>query len=449
MTNPLHTCLKSALKALTPPELVKSYGRLTRVNGLTLTATGGQFAMGEKYQVESVDGHWYDAEVVGFNHDEAYLMPLKKIQNLYSGGRVRPVIKNSHVAISEKLLGRVLDAQMQPIDNLGPLEQDSTKSVSKLGNDYSLTPLERKGVIEPLDVGIRAINSLFSVGKGQRLGLFAGSGVGKSKLLGMMTRFTSADVVIVSLVGERGWEVKDFIEQSLGKEGLKKAIVIASPADDSPLLRIKAAELSHKLAAYFRDKNSNVLLLMDSLTRYAQAQREIGLSVGELPASKGYPPSVFSKLTQLVESSGNSEKSKGSMTAIYTVLAEGDDQQDPIADNARAILDGHIVLDRTLAEKGHYPAINIGSSISRVMPNIVSDEQLSFCYKLKKLYSRYMQVHELIPLGAYQAGKDPELDSAVNLYPQIESFLCQGLNEQVDFSQSITQLNAVMSKLNA
>jgi flagellum-specific ATP synthase len=224
MTNPLHTSLKSALTALTPPELVKSYGRLTRVNGLTLTATGGQFAMGEKYQVESVDVHWYDAEVVGFNQDEAYLMPLKKIQNLYSGGRVRPVIKNSHVAISEKLLGRVIDAQMQPIDNLGPLEQDSTKSASKLSNDYSLTPLERKGVTELLEVGIRAINSLFSVGKGQRLGLFAGSGVGKSKLLGMMTRFTSADVVIVSLVGERGWEVKDFIEQSLGKEGLKKPL---------------------------------------------------------------------------------------------------------------------------------------------------------------------------------------------------------------------------------
>jgi len=199
MTNPLHTSLKSALTALTPPELVKSYGRLTRVNGLTLTATGGQFVMGEKYQVESVDGHWYDAEVVGFNQDEAYLMPLKKIQNLYSGGRVRPVIKNSHVAISEKLLGRVIDAQMQPIDNLGPLEQDSTKSASKLSNDYSLTPLERKGVTELLDVG-------------------------KSKLLGMMTRFTSADVVIVSLVGERGWEVKDFIEQSLGKEGLKKPL---------------------------------------------------------------------------------------------------------------------------------------------------------------------------------------------------------------------------------
>ncbi|AQQ01894.1 flagellum-specific ATP synthase FliI [Pseudoalteromonas aliena] len=448
MNSDLHTRLQSALDSLSPPPLIKSYGRLIRVNGLTLTATGGQFAIGEKYQVESVDGVWYDVEVIGFNQAEAYLMPLKKAQNLCSGGRVRPAAKVSTVAISEKLLGRVVDAQMQPIDNLGDLDKDDTVNLSKLPKDYSLTPLERKGVTEPLDVGIRAINSLFSVGKGQRLGLFAGSGVGKSKLLGMMTRYTSADVVIVSLVGERGWEVKEFIEQSLGKEGLKKAIVIASPADDSPLLRIKAAELSHRLAAFFRDQNLNVLLLMDSLTRYAQAQREIGLSVGELPASKGYPPSVFSKLTQLVESSGNSEKSKGSMTAIYTVLAEGDDQQDPIADNARAILDGHIVLDRTLAEKGHYPAINIGASISRVMPNIVTPEQLDYCYKLKKLYSRYMQVHELIPLGAYQAGKDPELDSAVALYPKIESFLCQGLNEKFDFAQSAKQLNDVMGKLN-
>lgn len=449
MNSDLNERLKAALDTLSPPALIQSYGRLTRVNGLTLTATGGQFAIGEKYQVESVDGFWYDVEVVGFNQEEAYLMPLKKTENLCSGGRVRPAIKNSSIAISTKLLGRVVDAQMQPIDSLGKLESDETENLLNLPKDNSLSPLERKGVTEPLDVGIRAINSLFSVGKGQRLGLFAGSGVGKSKLLGMMTRFTSADVVIVSLVGERGWEVKEFIEQSLGKEGLKKAIIIASPADDSPLLRVKAAELSHRLAAYFRDKNKNVLLLMDSLTRYAQAQREIGLSVGELPASKGYPPSVFSKLTQLVESSGNSEKSQGSMTAIYTVLAEGDDQQDPIADNARAILDGHIVLDRTLAEKGHYPAINIGASISRVMPNIVTQEQLQYCYKLKKLYSRYMQVHELIPLGAYQAGKDPELDNAVALYPEIESFLCQALDEKVDFVKSQSQLNEVMSKLNA
>ncbi|PCC12276.1 FliI/YscN family ATPase [Pseudoalteromonas sp. JB197] len=449
MNNDLHIRLEQAYATLNRPPLIQSYGRLTRVNGLTLTATGGQFAIGGKYQVESVDGVWYDVEVIGFNQSEAYLMPLKKVQNLCSGGRVRPVLKTSNVSISEKLLGRVLDAQMQPIDNLGALEKDESSNLSSLAKDYSMTPLQRKGVTQPLDVGIRAINSLFSVGMGQRLGLFAGSGVGKSKLLGMMTRYTSADVVIVSLVGERGWEVKEFIEQSLGPEGLKKAIVIASPADDSPLLRVKAAELSHKLAAYFRDQNLNVLLLMDSLTRYAQAQREIGLSVGELPASKGYPPSVFSKLTQLVESSGNSEKSKGSLTAIYTVLAEGDDQQDPIADNARAILDGHIVLDRALAEKGHYPAINIGASISRVMPNIVSSEQLEQCYKLKKLYSRYMQVHELIPLGAYQVGKDSELDNAVALYPEIEAFLCQGLNDKFDFAQSANQLNEIMNKLNA
>ncbi|MBU2926121.1 FliI/YscN family ATPase [Colwellia sp. 4_MG-2023] len=449
MTSTLLERLGKATCALTSPPLLQSYGRLVRVNGLTLTAVGGVFTMGKKYQVEGIDGTWYDVEVIGFHESEAYLMPLNKIQDLYAGARVRVAKNEPSVCIDERLLGRVLDAQMNPIDDLGPLAKDQENVALKLSKSTQLNPLQRKGVTEPLDVGIRAINSLFTVGKGQRLGLFAGSGVGKSKLLGMMTKFTSADVVIVSLVGERGWEVKEFIEQSLGPEGLKKAIIIASPADDSPLLRVKAAELSHQLAIYFRDKNLNVLLLMDSLTRYAQAYREIGLSVGELPASKGYPPSVYSKLTQLVESSGNSEKSQGSMTAIYTVLAEGDDQQDPIADNARAILDGHIVLDRTLAEKGHYPAINIGASISRVMPNIVNPSQLQNCYTLKKLYSRYLQVHELIPLGAYQAGKDAELDAAVTLYPEIENFLCQKLNEKIDFSDSATQLELIMGKYNA
>ncbi|WP_404338660.1 FliI/YscN family ATPase [Pseudoalteromonas mariniglutinosa] len=449
MNNTLHTRLLKVANELSAPPLLQSYGRLVRVNGLTLTAVGGLFAMGRKYQVESIDGIWYDVEVIGFHEAEAYLMPLNKVADLYAGARVRAAPENPSICIDERLLGRVFDAQMNPIDQLGNVAREKEHSHPKTKKYSALSPLQRKGVTEPLDVGIRAINSLFTVGKGQRLGLFAGSGVGKSKLLGMMTRFTSADVVIVALVGERGWEVKEFIEQSLGPDGLKKAIVIASPADDSPLLRVKAAEQSHKLATFFRDQNLNVLLLMDSLTRYAQAQREIGLSVGELPASKGYPPSVFSKLTQLVESSGNSEQSQGSMTAIYTVLAEGDDQQDPIADNSRAILDGHIVLDRLLAEKGHYPAINIASSISRVMPNIVEHQQLTFCYKLKKLYSRYLQVHELIPLGAYQAGKDAEMDAAVNLYPEIEAFLCQNLNEQVNFSESVSQLSHIMGKVNA
>ncbi|MCQ8877483.1 FliI/YscN family ATPase [Pseudoalteromonas shioyasakiensis] len=448
MIQTLHERLIKAANELPTPPLLQSYGRLVRVNGLTLTAIGGLFAMGRKYQVESIDGVWYDVEVIGFHEKEAYLMPLNKVEDLYAGARVRVATQAPSICIDERLLGRVFDAQMNPIDLLGNITREKEHNQTKLVKSTPLSPLDRRGVTEPLDVGIRAINSLFTVGKGQRLGLFAGSGVGKSKLLGMMTRFTSADVVIVALVGERGWEVKEFIEQSLGKQGLKKAIVIASPADDSPLLRVKAAEQSHKLAAYFRDQNLNVLLLMDSLTRYAQAQREIGLSVGELPASKGYPPSVYSKLTQLVESSGNSEQSQGSMTAIYTVLAEGDDQQDPIADNARAILDGHIVLDRSLAEKGHYPAINIGASISRVMPNIVEPDQLQHCYLLKKLYSRYLQVHELIPLGAYQAGKDPEMDAAVNLYPQIESFLCQTLNEKISFSDSAIQLQQIMGKVN-
>jgi len=441
--------LNTATKQLTAPPLIQSYGRLVRVNGMTLTAVGGQFLMAKKYQVESIDGTWNDAQVIGFDDTKAFLMLLNKADGLYAGARVRAVADTQAIKVDMSLLGRVIDAQMQPIDDLGNLSRVDLGADCVLKKQPSLNPLQRKGVSEPLDVGVRSINGLFTVGKGQRLGLFAGSGVGKSKLLAMMTRFTSADVVIVSLVGERGWEVKEFIEQSLGPEGLKKAIVIASPADDSPLLRAKAAELSHQLAAFYRDQDLNVLLLMDSLTRYAQAQREIGLAVGELPVAKGYPPSVFSKLTQLVESSGNSEKSKGSMTAIYTVLAEGDDQQDPIADNARAILDGHIVLDRTLAEKGHYPAINIGASISRVMPNIVSSEQLASCYKLKKLYSRYLQVHELIPLGAYQAGKDAELDLAVHLYPQIEAFLCQSLNEKADFATTNQQLSQLIGKHDA
>lgn len=446
MNNTLSQAVLSATKYLATPPLVQSYGRLVRVNGMTLTAVGGQFLMAKKYQVEGIDGTWNDAQVIGFDDSKAFLMLLNKADGLYAGARVRAVAESQMVKVDSSLLGRVIDAQMQPIDDLGALVKAPLGSDCILKKQASLNPLQRKGVSEPLDVGVRTINGLFTVGKGQRLGLFAGSGVGKSKLLAMMTRFTSADVVIVALVGERGWEVKEFIEQSLGPEGLKKAIVIASPADDSPLLRTKAAELSHQLAAFYRDQNLNVLLLMDSLTRYAQAQREIGLAVGELPVAKGYPPSVFSKLTQLVESSGNSEKSHGSMTAIYTVLAEGDDQQDPIADNARAILDGHIVLDRSLAEKGHYPAINIGASISRVMPNIVSAEQLAFCYKLKKLYSRYLQVHELIPLGAYQAGKDTELDLAVQLYPEIESFLCQALSEKADFEVTQQKLSQLIGK---
>lgn len=442
MTETLIRHIRQATEQLIPSVPYQSFGRLVRVNGMILTVAGGHYTMGQRYQVEGGNGQWFEAEVVGFDHGQAFLMPLTETNGLAAGAKVRSVAAASQLVVSQALLGRVIDGLMQPLDLRPPLSTGTAISASL----PAVNPMNKKGVSVPLDVGIKAINGLFTVGQGQRLGLFAGSGVGKSKLLGMMTRFTTADVVIVGLIGERGWEVKDFIEHSLGPEGLKKALVVAAPADQSPLLRMRAAELSHRLAAWFRDLGLHVLLLVDSLTRYAQAQREIALSVGEPPATRGYPPSVFSKLTQLVERAGNSADSSGSMTAIYTVLAEGDDQQDPIADASRAILDGHIVLSRELAERGHYPAIDIGASISRVMPNIVADKQLKACYELKRLYARYQQVQELIPLGAYQAGKDSELDRAVALYPAIEAFLCQGLQEKVDFAQTEKQLTALVAK---
>ncbi len=435
----LMTRLHKLSNELKPVARYYSFGRLVKVNGMIMSVAGGQYSMGQRCQVQSQDGRWFDAEVVGFDGDVAYLMPLSTAAGLFAGARVRAISRDSQLLVGKALLGRVLDGLMQPLDGQ-PALTEGEKISPVLA---AVNPLQKQVVTQALDVGVRALNGLFTVGQGQRMGLFAGSGVGKSKLLGMMTRFTSADVVIVGLIGERGWEVKEFIEHSLGAEGLAKALVIAAPADQSPLLRMRAAELSHRLAAYFRDLGLNVLLLVDSLTRYAQAQREIALSVGEPPATRGYPPSVFSKLTQLVESAGNSASSMGSMTAIYTVLAEGDDQQDPIADAARAILDGHIVLSRELAERGHYPAIDIAASISRVMPNIVAEPQLKACYQLKRYYSRYQQVQQLLPLGAYQSGRDAELDRAVALYPAIEKFLCQGLHEKSDMADTQTQLAAL------
>ena len=443
MTQKLIESLEQAKRSVTEIELkkVESFGRLIRVNGMLFTVTGGSFTLGWRYQIEDAKGNWKDAEVIGFENSHAYLMLLENQGDFSTGARVRPCPEKQQLFVSEKLLGRVLNGLGRPLDGQPSLKQGEPLKVE----NTSLNPLSRRGVEQALDVGVKVINGLFTVGKGQRLGLFAGSGVGKSKLLAMMTKFTEADVVIVAMVGERGWEVRDFIKHSLGEAGLSKSIVIAAPADQSPLLRMRSAELAHSLASWYREQGKDVLLLVDSLTRYAQAQREIALSVGEPPATRGYPPSVFSKLTQLVECAGNSESTNGTMTAIYTVLAEGDDQQDPIVDGARAILDGHVVLRRELAERGHYPAIDIGSSISRIMPNIVPEAQLNACYKLKLLYSRYRQVEELIPIGAYQPGKDNELDQAVALYPKICEFLKQGLNEAVSFSKTVELLNTLMA----
>jgi flagellum-specific ATP synthase len=286
---------------------------------------------------------------------------------------------------------------------------------------------------------------MLTLGKGQRVGLMAGSGVGKSVLLGLITRQTVADVIVVGLIGERNREVREFVEKSLGPEGLKRAVLVVAPADESPLMRVMATELCHSVAAHFRDRGQNVLLLCDSLTRYAMALREVALSLGEPPATRGYPPSVFSNLPQLVESAGNGENPDGSMSAIYTVLAEGDDQQDPVVDTARAILDGHIVLTRELAERGHYPAIDVAASISRCMAQVVPAEHALAARKLKASLARHARVRDLIPLGAYQPGADPETDRAVRLQPHIEAFLCQGTREAARLEDCVVQLEAMMT----
>ncbi len=343
------------------------------------------------------------------------------------------------VPVGEHLLGRVLDGAGHPLDGKGPIQAD--RRVALTGR--SINPLSRPPIHEPLDVGVAAINALLSVGRGQRMGLFAGSGVGKSVLLGMMTRYTNADVIVVGLIGERGREVKEFVQNILGEEGLARAVVVATPADNSPLMRMHGAMLATSIAEYFRDQGKQVLLLMDSLTRFAQAQREIALAIGEPPATKGYPPSVFAKLPQLVERAGTGEHG-GSITAFYTVLAEGDDQNDPIADAARAILDGHVVLSRELAEAGHYPAIDIEASISRVMVDVVAPEHERAARRFKQIYSTYRQNRDLINVGAYQAGSDMRVDEAIAMHPRLSGFLQQHMRERVGWNDSLAGLAAAL-----
>lgn len=415
-------------------------GRLTRVVGLTMEATGIELPIGCECEVIASDGQSVDVEVVGFSQEKVFLMPVRPMAAVSPGAKVIPKPNGSGVVINDHLLGRVINGLGQPLDTLGSITGNNAARENQLIN-----PLHRAPIIEPLDVGIRAINSLITVGKGQRLGLFAGSGVGKSVLLGMMTRFTSADVVVVGLIGERGREVQEFIEHSLGKEGLKKSVVVASPADDSPLMRLRASELASKIAEYYRSQGKNVLLLMDSLTRYAQAQREIALAIGEPPATRGYPPSVFAKLPQLVERAGNGRLGEGSITAFYTVLTEGDDLQDPVADSARAILDGHIVLSRQMAEQGIYPAIDIEASISRAMSTIIDEEHLKWVQRFKQLLAKYHSNKDLVSIGAYVKGSDAEMDSAINAYPKLKQFIQQGLKEAVDYDESRLYLNQLIA----
>lgn len=419
-------------------------GRLTRMVGLTLEAVGLNAAIGQRCKVVDL-AQTIEAEVVGFHDDKTFLMPVQAANSLRAGAKVIPLEAANELVIGDELLGRVVNGFGEPIDGKGVLNCRSSQSL----DGHYINPLHREPIRQPLDVGIRSINSLLTVGRGQRLGLFAGSGVGKSVLLGMMTKFTDADITIVGLIGERGREVKEFIEEILGEDGLARSVVVASPADDAPLLRLRAAQYTTAIAEYFRAQGKSVLMLMDSLTRYAQAQREIALAIGEPPATKGYPPSVFARIPQLVERAGNAEKGGGSITAFYTVLTEGDDQQDPIADSSRAILDGHFVLNRKLAEEGHYPAIDIEQSISRVMPQVVSEEHLKLAQTTKQAWSTYSQNKDLISIGAYSKGSNQEIDRAIALYPTVRDFLRQGLKEQVPFDQAVQLLKGVMTATGA
>ncbi len=429
-----------------PP--VRRYGRLTRATGLVLEAVGLPLPLGATCIVEKQTRQGLsevECEVVGFNGDRLFLMPLEEVEGILPGARVRAqdAADASHggkqLMLGPELLGRVLDGSGRPLDGLPPPETGYRAPLVT----PPFNPLQRAPVKDVLDTGVRAINALLTVGRGQRMGLFAGSGVGKSVLLGMMARYTKADVIVVGLIGERGREVKDFIENILGAEGRARAVVIAAPADVSPLLRMQGAAWATRIAEDFRDRGQHVLLIMDSLTRYAMAQREIALAIGEPPATKGYPPSVFARLPALVERAGNGTSGGGSITAFYTVLTEGDDQQDPIADSARAILDGHVVLSRRLAEAGHYPAIDIEASISRVMTDLIDDQHYARVRQFKQLLSSFQRNRDLVSVGAYTAGTDPMLDKAIKLYPELESFLQQGMFERCGFDESCLRLQAI------
>ena len=448
----LQTCREQAKQAA-PFQLS---GRLTRINGLVMEATGLKLPLGSGCHIQVPSGGTVEAEVVGFSGEKVYLMPSEDVYGLAPGTQVtaletpppmlrigerrprqrRAIDRAKHLPVGEALLGRVLDGNGRPLDSLGPLDAKHSRPLQS----RPANPLARAPITQSLDVGIRAINALLTVGRGQRLGLFAGSGIGKSVLLGMMARYTAADVIVVGLIGERGREVKEFIEQILGVEGLRRSVVVAAPADTSPLMRLQGASYATAIAEQFRDQGMNVLLIMDSLTRYAMAQREIALAIGEPPVTRGYPPSVFARLPQLVERAGNGELGGGSITAFYTVLVEGDDQQDPIADSARAILDGHFVLSRSLSDAGHYPAIDIEQSISRAMTNLIGPAHLAQVRRFKQLYSRYQRARDLIAVGAYVAGADPMLDQAIALLPKMEAFLQQGIGQRATDADSLAEL---------
>jgi len=415
--------VNEAIKRAKTPRPIKS-GTLVRLIGLRMEARGIMAPIGTCCEILGENGLSLQSEVVGFNDETLYLMPFSEPVGIAPGAMVRMMTDNGHAKLGPNLLGRVIDGRGEPLDGLPKPVSDTELSLFGL----PLNPMERGSINKVLDVGVKTINGLLTLGRGQRIGLIAGSGVGKSVLLGMLTRFTKADIVVIGLIGERGREVQTFIQESLGKEGLAKSVVVAAPANVSPVLRLKAAHLTHVIAEYYRDQGKDVLMLVDSLTRVAHAQREIGLAIGEPPTAKGYPPSVFALLPNLIERAGVGRHGHGSITAIYTVLAEGDDANDPIVDIARASLDGQVMLSRKLADAAHYPAIDLTGSISRVMQNLLNPADYKLANKFRRLWTLYQQNSDLIKVGAYQGGSNPEIDEAIKLRETMEKFLRQDMH---------------------
>jgi flagellum-specific ATP synthase len=420
-------------------EPLKLYGKVTQVVGLVIEANGPAGRIGGICDIHPMGNlPAVRAEIQGFRGNRVLLMPLEEIRGIGPGSLVVARNERATIAVGEGLLGRVIDGLGNPIDGKGPIPGKAAYPI--YGNP--INPLDRKRINQPLDIGIRAINGLLSVGCGQRMGIFAGSGVGKSVLMGMIARNTSADVNVIALIGERGRELNDFIEKELGPQGLRRSVVVVATSDHLPLIRMRGAFIATAVAEYFRDQGMHVNLMMDSVTRFAMAQREIGLALGEPPTSKGYTPSVFTLLPKLLERAGTSSN-YGTITGLYTVLVEGDDMDEPIADAVRSILDGHIVLSRELAMQNHYPAIDVMKSISRVMVDITTDGQQKSAGLIKSVLATYKKAEDLINIGAYVQGSNPKIDRAIEMIDAINAYLCQRIDEQISYDEGLQQLTAL------
>ncbi|NLW40870.1 MAG: flagellar protein export ATPase FliI [Tissierellia bacterium] len=434
--------LSKYIRKINEKRFIKFTGKITKVTGLTIESNGPIATIGELCNIYPHDKNEpVPAEVVGFKDDKILLMPLGDMEGIASGSKVVATGKSLRVNVGEELVGRVLDGLGNPIDDKGLIKTERTYPVS----NFPPNPLERTLVKEPLSLGIKAIDGLLTCGKGQRIGIFAGSGVGKSTLMGMVARNSSADINVIGLIGERGREVREFLQKDLKEEGLKKSVVVVVTSDQPALIRVKGALVTTAIAEYFRDQGKDVLLLMDSVTRFAMAQREIGLAIGEPPVTRGFTPSVFALLPKLLERAGTS--SKGTITGLYTVLVDGDDLNEPITDAVRGILDGHIILSRKLANQNHYPAIDVLASVSRVMPNIVKEEHLKMANSIKNIMAVYRESEDLINIGAYKRGTNKKLDKAIDVKDLIDEFLTQETLATYPMEETISMMEEINLKI--